>query len=205
MSIGSLLLIIAAILVFCGLLQRVLDRMYLTDRQALFLIAMMLLGTFLPEISLGAIGVNIGGAVIPAGICGYLLLHTDTNRERWRSIVGTLVTAAVIYLISKVVPAEAEEMWLDPIWLYGPCGGLIAWLMGRSRRAAFICGVAGTLLADIASAISAWMQGYSAELHLGGGGIADACIIGGVTAVMLCEIFGELIERMCRSKRGEQT
>ena len=50
MSFGTLLLIIAAILVFCGLLQRVLDRMYLTDRQALLLIGLMLVGTFLPGI-----------------------------------------------------------------------------------------------------------------------------------------------------------
>ena len=205
MSIGSLLLIIAAILVFSGLLQRVLDRMYLTDRQALFLIALMLIGTILPEISLDGISINIGGAIIPVCICGYLLLRADTKRERWRSIVGTLITATVIYLISKVMPAEAEEMWMDPIWLYGPCGGLIAWMIGRSRRAAFICGVAGTLLADIVSSISAKLQGYSTELHLGGGGIADTCVISGVTAVLLCEIIGELIERMCRSKWGEQT
>ena len=63
MSFGSLLLMIAAILVFCGLLQRVLDRMYLTDRQALFLIGLMLIGTFLPGVRLGNVVVNIGGAV----------------------------------------------------------------------------------------------------------------------------------------------
>ena len=38
MSAGTLLLTIAAILVYCGLLQRVLDRMYLMDRQALLVI-----------------------------------------------------------------------------------------------------------------------------------------------------------------------
>lgn len=204
MSIGSLLLIIAAILVFSGLLQRVLDRMYLTDKQALLLIGLMLIGTFLPDISIGKVNISLGGAIIPVGVCIYLLLRADTVRERWRSIVGTVITAAVIYLVSKLMPAEAEEMWMDPIWLYGPCGGVIAWLIGRSRRAAFICGVAGTLLADIASYVSALLQGYAAKLHLGGGGIADACVISGVTAVLLCEIIGELYERLCRTKRGEQ-
>ena len=54
---------IAAILVFCGLLQRVLDRMYLTDRQALLIIGAMLIGTFLPNVVIGSVSVNIGGHI----------------------------------------------------------------------------------------------------------------------------------------------
>ena len=71
MSAGTMLLTLAAILVFCGLLQRVLDRMYLTDRQALLLIGAMLLGTWLPNITLGSVSGNIGGAIIPVGECIY--------------------------------------------------------------------------------------------------------------------------------------
>lgn len=203
MSFGSLLLMIAAILVFCGLLQRVLDRMYLTDRQALLLIGLMLIGTFLPGIRIGSITLNLGGALIPLGVCVYLLIRADTARERWRSIIGSIITALLVYMLSRLLPDEAEQMWLDPMWLYGLCGGIVAWLIGRSRRAAFICGIVGTLLADTASFVIALVQGYAAELHLGGGGIADASIISGVIAVLLCETVGELLERMTRRNRGE--
>ena len=89
------------------------------------------------------------------------------------------------------------------MWLYGLCGGIVAWLIGRSRRAAFICGVVGVLLADAASFLVAKLQGYTAELHLGGGGIADAGIISGVIAVLLCETVGELLERMTRRDRRD--
>lgn len=205
MSFGSLLLMIAAILVFCGLLQRVLDRMYLTDRQALFLIGLMLIGTFLPGVRLGNVVVNIGGALIPLGVCAYLLMRTDTTAERCRAVVGSFITAALIYLLTKLLPSEAEQMWMEPLWLYGLCGGIVAWLIGRSRRASFICGVAGTLLADTASFCIATLQGYSAQLQLGGGGIADASIISGVIAVLLCETVGELLERLARRNRGETT
>lgn len=203
MSAGNLLLLIAAILVFSGLLQRVLDRMYLTDRQALLLIGLMIVGTFIPEISIGNVAFNIGGALIPLGVCGYLMIRADTARERWRSVYGSVITALLIYLTAKVLPAEAEELWIDPMWLYGLCGGIVAWLIGRSRRAAFICGVAGTLLADAASFVIVSTQGYTAELHLGGGGIADASIISGVVAVLLCETIGEMVERLSRRNRGE--
>lgn len=203
MSAGNLLLLIAAILVFSGLLQRVLDRMYLTDRQALILIGLMFAGTFLPEIQVGNAAINLGGALIPLGVCAYLIIRADTARERWRSLYGSIITALLIYLAAKLLPAEAEKLWLDPMWLYGLCGGIVAWVIGRSRRAAFICGVAGTLLADAASFVVATMQGYEAELHLGGGGIADASVISGVIAVLLCETVGELLERVARRNRGE--
>lgn len=203
MSFSSLLLIIAAILVFCGLLQRVLDRMYLTDRQALFLIGLMLVGTFLPGIRIGNVTIHLGGALIPLGVCVYLLIRADTARERWRSIIGSIVTAMLVYMLSRLLPSEAEKMWMEPMWLYGLCGGVVAWLIGRSRRAAFVCGIVGTLLADTVSFIVAIMDGYTAELHLGGGGIADACVISGVIAVLLCETVGEMLERITRRNRGE--
>ena len=203
MSFGSLLLIIAAILVFCGLLQRVLDRMYLTDRQALLLFGLMLVGTFLPGIRLGDVTIHIGGALIPLGVCVYLLIRANTAWERWRSVIGSVITAILVYLLSKLLPAQAERMWGEPMWLYGLFGGIVAWLIGRSRRAAFICGVVGVLLADAASFIVAKLQGYTAELHLGGGGIADAGIISGVIAVLLCETVGELLERMTRRDRRD--
>ena len=52
MTGGMLLLTGAAIMVYGGLLQRVLDRMHLRDRTALLLIGAMLLGTFLPNLPL---------------------------------------------------------------------------------------------------------------------------------------------------------
>ena len=198
MSAGMLFLTILALLVFCGLLQRVLDRLHLTDRQALIIIGMMIIGTFLPNLSLGVISVGIGGAIIPLGVCIWLFKEADTQAERWRAAVGSVVTGAGIYALSKLLPAEAEALFVDPIWLYGLCGGLIAWVFGRSRRAAFICGVAGILLADIVSAAVIWFQGYATQLVLGGAGIADATVIRGVIGVLSCELIGESIERFVR-------
>ena len=199
MSAGTLLLTIAAILVYCGLLQRVLDRMYLMDRQALLVIGAMLIGTFLPDISLGLLRINLGGAIIPLGICVYLFTRADEDKERWRAILGSIITAAGVYGLSVLLPAEAETLPLDPMWLYGLCGGILAWVLGRSRRNAFICGVAGVILADIASGIVAHMQGYQVQIVLGGGGIADAAVISGVLSVLLCEVLGEAIERLVRA------
>lgn len=204
MSAGTMLLTIAAILVFCGLTQRVLDRMYLTDRQALALIAAMLAGTFLPDIRLGGISINPGGALIPLGVCVYLLVRADERSERLRAIAGSVLTGGAVYALSRLLPSEAEHVYFDPIWLYGVAGGVVAWLLGRSRRSAFICGVTGVILADTVTWIVSRLQGYTTRLVLGGGGIADAVVISGVLAVFMCELAGETVERLVRmrARRG---
>lgn len=198
MSAGFLFLSVLALLVFCGLLQRVLDRLHMTDRQALFLIGVMIVGTFLPNISIGLVSIGIGGAVIPLGICIWLFIKADSSAERWRAGIGSLLSGAAVYMLSSLLPPEAEAMLLDPMWLYGLFGGLIAWVFGRSRRAAFICGVIGIVLADIASAAMLWVQGFETQLVLGGAGIADASVISGAIGVLFCELLGEVVERFAR-------
>ncbi len=97
MSIATTLLTVIAVLIFSGVLQRVLDRMYLTDRAALLLVACMFIGSLLPNLTLGRVSVSLGGAIIPLGVCLYLLIRADTNWERIRPLIGSVLTAAAIW------------------------------------------------------------------------------------------------------------
>lgn len=202
MSAGTLLLTALAVLVYCGLLQRVLDRMYLTDRAALLLVGAMLAGTFLPAIPLGMVAVNVGGALIPLGVCVWLFLRADTALERWRTLLGTVLTGAAVYGLTLLLPSEPEQLPVDPTLLCALAGGLIAWLLGRSRRGAFICGTAGLILADTVTAVVNWSQGIAQQLVLGGAGLADAVVLSGVLGVMLCELLGEMAERIVRARHA---
>lgn len=199
---AMLLLMAAAVMVYCGLLQRVLDRMHMRDRTALLLIGAMLLGTFLPPLRLGLVVVNIGGGLIPLGVCVYLLIRADTALERWRTLLGVAVTGAAVYALTLLLPAEAEQLPVDPTLLVALAGGLVAWLLGRSRRGAFVCGVAGVLLADTATGVVNWARGIAQPLVLGGAGLADAAVLGGMLSVLLCELIGETAERFVRRRGG---
>lgn len=200
MTAAMLLLTGAAILVYCGLLQRVLDRMHLRDRTALMLIGAMLLGTFLPPVRLGLVEVNVGGALIPLGVCAWLLAKADEPRERWRTVLGSVATAAAVYALTLLLPSEPEQLPVDPTLLISALGGAVAWLLGRSRRGAFVCGVAGVLLADTATALVNWSRGIGQTLNLGGAGLADAAVLGGMLSVLLCETVGEAVERIIRRR-----
>ena len=199
---AMLLLMAAAVMVYCGLLQRVLDRMHMRDRTALLLIGAMLLGTFLPPLRLGLVVVNIGGGLIPLGECVYLLIRADTALERWRTLLGVAVTGAAVYALTLLLPAEAEQLPVDPTLLVALAGGLVAWLLGRSRRGAFVCDVAGVLLADMATGVVNWARGIAQPLVLGGAGLADAAVLGGMLSVLLCELIGETAERFVRRRGG---
>ena len=81
MSVGLILLAGVSALVLFGIAQRVLDRMHLTDRAALVITALIFFGGLLPDLRLGPVTVNVGGALVPLGVCVWLLVKTDTRQE----------------------------------------------------------------------------------------------------------------------------
>ena len=196
MSIGMVLLTVLALLILFGVGQRVLDRMYLTDRQALLMVAAIFVGGWLPDLQFGRVTLNIGGALIPLGICIYLLVRAGTNKERIRALVAAVLTGAAVYLLGRIMPADPIQTYIDPNYVYGLAAGVVAYLHGRSRRAAFFAGVVGVLLADIAVGAVNWANGIDQTLHLGSAGALDAVVISGLLAVLLAEFVGEALERL---------
>ncbi|MDD6683062.1 MAG: DUF1614 domain-containing protein [Clostridiales bacterium] len=205
MSIGLILLGIVSALVLFGVAQRVLDKMQLSDRAALIIAAAIFFGGLIPDIRVGRVAFNLGGVVIPLGVCAWLLIKTDTKKEAVRALIGSVITAAAVFLLGKIMPDEPERIIIDPNYVYGLVGGGIAYLLGRSRRAAFICGVLGVVLADIAVAVVNWSKGIDQTLVLGGAGAMDTIVISGLLAVLLAELVGEIYERMARPHRRENS
>ena len=200
MSIGMILLVVLALLILFGVLQRVLDRMALSDREAIACVAAIFIGGWLPDLSFGMITLNIGGAIIPLIVCVYLILNADTGKEKIRAVVASALTAAAITALSLFFPSDPTQMPFDPLILYGVAGGLIAWILGRSRRSAFIAGVLGVMLADLFAGLSVWIRGIPQPIHLGGAGALDAIVLSGVIAVLMCELTGEMMERIKTGK-----
>ena len=201
MTIGQIAILIVGALVAFGVCQRVLDKMRLTDRQALLIAFFIFVGGFLPEISIGNVKINIGGAVIPFVLCAYLFIKADSGYERMRAFTASLVTAAAVIALGRFFPDEPERMPLDVNYLYGLCAGIIACMAGRSRRAAFIAGAMGVLLSDIAEGVLVRASGVSQTLVLGGAGAMDVIVISALTSVLLKELAGEFMERCARGAK----
>ena len=140
--IGIIILIIASILIYLGLAQRALDRMRLSDRGALVVIAAIILGSYinipLPFLPFTT-SVNVGGALVPIGLAIYLLSRAGTAKEWTRALVGALITAVVVYVVGSLV--NAIQPWnlgryafIDAIYLYPLVGGIVAYLIGSQER-----------------------------------------------------------------------
>lgn len=176
--------------------------MRLSDRAALIIIALMLAGTWLPDISLGMVRLNIGGTLIPLGLTVYLLGTADTLREQVRGGLAILATAAALLILDAVMPQEPGAMFIDPLYTYGLAAGVIGYLAGRSRRSAFIGGIMGVLLADIVVVFQQIPLGNPTRI---GGGVFDSALIAGVIAVGFAEIFGEARELIAPDNRSKVT
>ncbi|HKM42523.1 MAG TPA: DUF1614 domain-containing protein [Limnochordia bacterium] len=201
MPTGTALLLIAAALIYFGVGQRLLDRMRLTDTQALIAIALMIGGSFITiPLHQGRtnVSLNLGGALIPLALVVYLLVRADTAKERVRSLVAALITGGIVYGVSQLTDFDPSSptLFIDPLWLFSIVAGIVGYLSGRSRRASFIAGVLGILLVDIIHLGLALANNMATRVVLGGAGVFDATIVAGLIAVALAEFVGETRERI---------
>lgn len=199
MPIGMIVLLIVGVLVYFGLAQRILDRMRLTDKQALMFIGAIIVGSFIDIPIMSApmeVSINVGGAVLPLLLSIWLIWKADETGERVRAILSSVLVAAAVFLGSRYLPYEPENMFLDPKLIYGVAAGFIAYIGGRSRRSAFIGGVLGIVISDLIHMVTILNLGIPGTTDIGGAGAFDVTIIAGIVGVMTAELVGETREKM---------
>lgn len=214
LPIGMIVLIIVSALIFFGLAQRALDRMKLSDKGALAVIAGLIVGSFITIPIVGGrfpVTINVGGALVPLGLAIYLLATAGTSKEWVRALFGSVVTAAAIFGIGTLIQSGTtvepggRYSYLDSLWMFPLVAGIVGYLAGRSRRGAFISATLGLVLFDVAHYIWLLNTAPRGRADIGGAGMFDAIVIGGIFAILLAEIIGEARERMAGgpTKKGK--
>ena len=205
MSTGYIILLVLIFLVMFGAGQRVLDRMRMNDTWALIVMIAIAVGLAIPTIRIGNnFEFNIGGFLIPFVVCIYLLIRVGFSWDLFRAVLGTIVTAGIIIGLEYLLPATPEKFLLDYMFIYGIVAGLVAYVLGRSRRNALICSVFGITLARVIQFVINICTGvHSSVLSLGSAGAFDSMVIAILFAVALAELLGEGFERLKKGKRTE--
>ncbi|MCF8011538.1 MAG: DUF1614 domain-containing protein [Clostridiales bacterium] len=216
LPIGLLVLIVVSLLIYFGLAQRVLDRLRLSDRSALIIIGALIVGSFITiPVSSGNydVSINVGGGIIPLVLAGYLLVKARSYSAFYKAGFATIVTAGVIYGAGSYWGAGDTEPggqifgFLDAVWAYPLIAGVVAYITGRSRRAAFIAATLGVMLTDVGYLIWLVTGGQAiGTVAIGGGGAFDTIVLSGIVAVLLAEIIGEVRERAqkIQSHQGQE-
>lgn len=202
LPIGTIILVVLSLLIYFGFAHRLLDRMRLSDKGALAVLVALIVGSFIDiPLSRGDIqvSVNAGGALVPLALAAYLLYKAGTRKEWIRTIVATVATAGIIFLLGSVVmkgdPGDPMTL-LDPLYVYPLVGGITAYILGRSRRGAFIAATLGVLSQDIIHLFWLGSAGVPGNVSIGGAGVFDSVVIAGLVAILLAELLGETRERL---------
>lgn len=192
---GMIALIVVSILIYFGVAHRVLDRLRLSDKAALAVIAAIIVGSFI-DIPLGTrVTINLGGSIAVI-LALYVLLGAGTGYEKIRAIVAAAITALALFLAARFLGAEPEQIFIDPIYLYPLIAGIVGYLAGRSRRGAFFAAVMGVFALDVGQFYYLMRTGVRGTVHIGGAGAFDTLILSGILAVLLAELIGESLERI---------
>lgn len=201
--VGMVALLIVTILVYFGLAHRILDRMRLTDKAALVFLIAIIIGSFIDiPLSTGRVklAINVGGGILPIALAIYVLNRAGSRTEWIRALVATVATAAAVFFTNKYLigndPWQTGTDFIDPLYVYPIVAGLIAYILGRSRRAAFIAASLGVLSLDLVDYFILRASGSPGAINIGGAGAFDTIILSGLFAVLLAELIGETRERM---------
>ena len=133
--------------------------------------------------------------MIPFILCIYMLISAGWSRDLLRAFIGTILVAGIIYGLEWLMPAESpEDIIIDPMYVYGIVAGIVAYVLGRSRRNAFVSCVLGISLVMTVQFIINMAMGTPTVLGLGVGGAFGTIVVSTVISVALCEFMGRAFE-----------
>lgn len=172
------------------------ERIGVDSRYLFALLALSLLGGNLdiplgrvPEVDevdddaprLSVLAVNLGGAVIPAGLSAYLLVQGGAPLA---SLAGVAIVAAVVHRLARPVPNVGITV---PIFVPPLVAAAVGMLLAPAvaPAVAYVAGTLGTLIgADLTNLRT--LRSMGAPLaSIGGAGTFDGIFVTGILAVLL--------------------
>ncbi len=128
------------------------------------------------------LAVNVGGALIPMGICAYLLYKMDFS-------LGMLITTGVVILVMNRLARPVKGLGIAVPGLVPPIlAALGAYLLCPPELrapSAYIASTMGTLIGADLLKLKEISQMGAPVASIGGAGTFDAIFLGGIIAVLL--------------------
>jgi uncharacterized membrane protein len=131
------------------------------------------------------IAVNVGGALIPVIVSGYLIAH---DKIGWQALAAVVIVGALVHLVARPVPGLGIAV---PALLPGVIAALVAVGLHPVAVAglAYAGGTLGTLLgADLVNLPRVRRLG-APVVSIGGAGTFDGVFITGIIAVLLASLL----------------
>jgi uncharacterized membrane protein len=130
------------------------------------------------------LAVNVGGAVIPTIVSGYLLVK---NRLYGRGLAAIIIVTIVVHMLARPVRGVGISVpaLLPPV-VAAAAAMILSWR--NAPPLAYIAGSLGTLIGADLLNLGA-IQGLGAPVaSIGGAGTFDGVFLTGIIAVLLCPV-----------------
>ena len=145
----------------------------------------------IPQVAYGesytVVAVNVGGALIPAAVCIYLLIKSSAS-----TIILSLIGVAVVALVTHLVARPVKGVGITTPVFIPPLTAAIAALILSPTHAltiAYVSGVLGALIGADLSNLGKVPALGAPVASIGGAGTFDGVFLTGIIAVLLAAIF----------------
>jgi uncharacterized membrane protein len=130
------------------------------------------------------VAVNLGGAVIPTLLSGYLIVHDDLG---WITVLAVAFVAAVTHAVARVVPGVGVVV---PTFIPPLAAATTAWVFNVDAMAAlaYVAGTMGTLVGGDLLNLRQVRDLDAPVLSIGGAGTFDGIFVTGIVAVLLATL-----------------
>ena len=131
------------------------------------------------------VAVNAGGALVPAALSAYLIIH---DRLGWQALAAVAIVAVLVHLVARPVPGLGIAV---PALLPGLFAVVTAFIFHPAALAglAYVAGTLGTLTgADLANLGKVRRLGAPVA-SIGGAGTFDGIFLAGIIAVLLAGLL----------------
>ena len=205
MSVSLIIITTIILLIMFGAGQKILDGLRLSDKEALIILVLICIGLVIPPIWIGEyFCFSIGGFLIPLALSVYMLISCGWSRDLLRALVGTVLVAGLVYALEWLLPADPEAVLIDNMFVYGIVAGIVAYVLGRSRRNAFVACLFGVTLAQLLQWIINFAKDTPSILGLGVGGAFGTYVVAIVVSVAVAEFLGRCFQAAAPDKEKKK-
>ena len=126
------------------------------------------------------LSLNVGGALIPLGIAGFLLFYVPLQE----TLIATLLMTLVAWKLSRVVPGRGIVI---PVFIPPLFAALFAFFLvpGEAALVAFVSGTLGVLIGADLLRLPQVVRGEVGMMSIGGAGVFDGIFLVGIVAALL--------------------
>lgn len=195
MPVSPILLVLLLVFIQFGFLARPLQRLGLSERAGMLMVAAMLVGSLVEITVTPRLTINLGTGVLPLLLGGYLLIGVQRWWEPVVALGGAVTGAGSLALLSLYFPTgeptELNLFFLDAQYFYALIAGVMGYLVGHTRRASFAGAVAGALAGDLYHFFNYIPGPLNQDLvfRLSGGGFHGTALVAGIIALTLADML----------------